>query len=184
MNEGRNKNTEQKGRQRMTDQIKNNEAPAGPAYIVDQPDDILIRQVMRHSHCDRYIRRRQRIADCVKLQDWNSSYRRRMQINSDAFYAQFAADLIEDRAMAASDIENSAYGQRISPETIHNRGYVSEPMVSPGKLLVALFPDLCWNGIGIVQDFGDSRPRPHYGRGSVKVVRFMGCGGRSANPNI
>jgi hypothetical protein len=110
MTEGRNKGTEQKGRQRMTHQIKNNEAPAGPANVVDQPDDILIRQVMRHSHGDRYIRKRKSIADCVKLQDWNPSDRRGMKIDSDAFYAELAADLIEDRAMAASDIENSAYG--------------------------------------------------------------------------
>jgi hypothetical protein len=57
-------------------------------------------------------------------------------------------------------------------------------MVSPSKFLIALFPDLRWNGIGIIEDFGNSRTRPHYGRGSAKVVRFIGFGGHSANPNI
>lgn len=136
----RDKSPEQAQRQRMTDQIQQDKAPAEPAYISDEVYEILFGEVMPKVHRERYIGLWKLVSDGIRAPNRKRHIcdSRRSDVNADNVDAEFVPDIEQHAPAPASDVHDAMDRKRIAPQSRHHRCGVPEETVDPSKLAIHL----------------------------------------------
>ena len=125
----------------MANKIEQNKSPAESAYVANEACQVLVAQMMTEMHGKRDISVRQRVAHCIRPEDWNlrGNGWAWLNIGADNFDSQPAAYLLQHETRAASHIQYPADRQRI---TVNGADYipcVTQPMMHVCDVPVCAF---------------------------------------------
>lgn len=129
-------------RQPVPHKVEHNESTTTSAYIPNQGDKVIVRQMVRETDTDGDVGLRQVVARGVGRQDRHRRVCRRPQINADDLHAQRRANVGEHRAMTTPHIQHTPNGGAIPAERAEDRGTVAQEPVRPMEAAVGMLDDI------------------------------------------
>ena len=151
------KGPEQGQWQPVADEIQHDETPAGAGHVLDQPDEIAFRKMVGHTNRDRNIRPWERFRHRIAREYWYGCVDGgRTQVESSDLRTELLANLLQEAAVAAADVEHAANWDWILTQETQERCRIAEPAMRPLKLPVGT----CHRGVGqgrILQKLGVDR---------------------------
>ena len=116
----------------MADQVQQQEAPAGSADIEDQFGQLILGEMMRQVHGEGDIGRRQTVANGIRSDNGNrpGRVRRPLQVYPHYFHAQLGANVPQDSASAASNIQHAADWKGIAAQSGNDRARIAKQAVN------------------------------------------------------
>lgn len=149
--QGRDEETEESQRQRVTNQIEEDEAAAEASHVANQVGKVAFGEVMAEVHGKGHVGGRQRVAPRVGLKNGNGCGDAGVRVNVYAYDVnpEPALDFVEDEAGGAAYIQDPAYGERIAADGADNRVGVTEPAVDSGEVPISACNQFIRNTIAI-----------------------------------
>src|SRR5579871_4366323 len=113
----------------MANQIVDDESPARPPDVLNQPHDLFRRQMMRSQRADRGVRFRKLFCYGIGLDHRHARARRWLLIDADYLDAGSLFQILQQRPCAAADVENAMYGTVIGADEALDCRVRAEPFV-------------------------------------------------------
>ncbi|HEY3636918.1 MAG TPA: hypothetical protein VGK90_02110 [Rhizomicrobium sp.] len=125
----------------MTNEVEKNETAAESSHVANQMRQIAFAKVMAEVHRESDIGKRERVAPCIGLKDWNrcSDTGVRIDVHANDLDSQSAPDLFQDEACGTSYVQYPAHGQGIPTYGADYQVGVAEPPMDSGNVPVCTF---------------------------------------------